>query len=236
MTAGPRLRIGARAPASALSVRSALAAAVSLAALAAWPAGALAQGTGAYAQRYAEQCASCHGPRGTSEMALVPHLGGQPSFYAITQLFLFREGRRNDHPMAQAMSALAKGMNDTDLRGFSDHIATLPPPAGGGAGPRDAARFARGQALANKHHCTGCHGGDLAGGRQVPRVGGQREDYLLIALKGFRSGVRLGYTNAMGEALAGLGEADLDDLAHFMAHAGPAGAASPSAPASGGGR
>ncbi|MCW5634334.1 MAG: c-type cytochrome [Rubrivivax sp.] len=200
---------------------------------------AIAQGAApAYAQRYAEQCASCHGARGTSEMALVPHLGGQPSFYAITQLFLFREGRRNDHPMAAAMAALAKGMSDADLRGYSDLIAMLPPPAAPGGAGRDEARFARGRALAGKHHCIGCHGADLAGGRQVPRVGGQREDYLLIALKGFRSGVRLGYTNAMGEALAGLGEAEIADLAHFLAHfVAPATAAAASvAPASGAGR
>lgn len=189
-----------------------------LAAMAAGP--APAQGAAAYAERYAASCAACHGAQGSSSLALTPHLGGQPSFYAITQLFLFREGRRNDHPMAAAMAAVAKGMSDTDLRGFSDFIATLPPPVDADRGPRDEARFARGQALAGKHHCTGCHGGDLAGGKQVPRVAGQREDYLLIALKGFRSGVRLGYTNAMGEALAGLSPAALDDLAHFMAQGG----------------
>jgi len=178
----------------------------------------------AHAERYAAQCAACHGPQGTSTQALTPHLGGQPSFYAITQLFLFREGRRNDHPLAPAMAAVAKGMSDADLRGFSEVIATLPAPAAADRGLRDDARFARGQALAGKHHCTGCHGTDLAGGKQVPRVSGQREDYLLLALQGFRSGKRLGYTNAMGEALAGLSPEDLADLAHHMAHHGsPAG-------------
>ena len=53
----------------------------------------------------------------------VPVLAGQHAFYAITQLFLFREGRRSD----PAMSAVAKGMKDDDLRGFSQYIATLPP-------------------------------------------------------------------------------------------------------------
>ena len=177
---------------------------------------------GPYGERYAAQCAACHGAQGTSTQALTPHLGGQPSFYAITQLFLFREGRRNDHPMAPAMAAVAKGMSDADLRGYSDFIATLPAPAPADRGPRDEARFARGQALAGKLHCTGCHGSDLAGGKQVPRVAGQREDYLLIALQGFRSGKRLGYTNAMGEALAGLSPDDLADLAHHMAHHGTA--------------
>ncbi len=170
-----------------------------------------------YAARFAAECASCHGPRGTSSQALVPHLGGQPSFYVTTQLFLFREGRRNDHPLAPAMAALARTMSNADLRGFSDAVAALPPPEPAGEAA-DAARKDRGRALAERHHCLACHGADLAGGRQVPRVGGQREDYLRLALKGFRAGVRLGYTNAMGEALAGLAEADLDDLAHFIAH------------------
>ncbi|MBK9133420.1 MAG: c-type cytochrome [Betaproteobacteria bacterium] len=219
-------------------MRSGAARAAAVFAAAVFTAAAAAQGSGggggaaAYAPRFAEHCASCHGARGASAVALVPHLGGQPSFYAITQLYLFREGRRNDHPMAQAMAVLAKGMSDTDLRGYSDFIATLPPPAAPDAATRDAARFERGRTLAFKHHCTGCHGSDLAGGRQVPRVGGQREDYLLIALKGFRAGIRLGYTNAMGEALAGLGEADLADLAHFMAHAvAPAASAAAATPA-----
>ncbi|MFO1296687.1 MAG: c-type cytochrome [Rubrivivax sp.] len=223
------MKAGARTPVRAQGACAAVLAAAAWLATGAFAqgagAGASAAAGGAHAARFAELCASCHGPRGTSEMPLVPHLGGQPSFYAITQLFLFREGRRNDHPLAGAMAAIAKGMSDADLRGFSEFIATLPPPAAptaagaNSAGARDAARFERGRALAFQHHCTGCHGTDLAGGRQVPRIGGQREDYLLIALKGFRAGVRLGYTNAMGEALAGLGEAQIDDLAHFLAHA-----------------
>ena len=52
-----------------------------------------------------------------------PVLAGQPRFYAITQLFLFREGRRAN----EAMTAVAKRMKDDDLRGFSDFIDTLPP-------------------------------------------------------------------------------------------------------------
>ncbi len=180
-------------------------------------AAAMAQPAG-YAARYAEQCAACHGAQGTSAQPLVPHLGGQPAFYVTTQLFLFREGRRNDHPMAAAMTAMARPMTDADLRGFSEAVAALPKPEPRPAAEADAARLARGRALAERHHCLGCHGADLAGGRQVPRIGGQREDYLQLALKGFRAGVRLGYTNAMGEALAGLQPADLEDLAHFLAH------------------
>lgn len=171
---------------------------------------ALAQG---HDQRLQQQCLVCHGPAGRSETALTPSLAGQPSFYAITQLFLFREGRRDN----AAMTAVAKGMSDADLRGFADAIAKLPPPAPPAA-PGDPAKIARGSALAVQAHCNGCHGNEYAGGQQVPRIAHQREDYLLRALQGFRAGTRLGYTNAMGEALAGMTPEQLDDLAHFLAH------------------
>jgi cytochrome c553 len=184
--------------------------------LAPW-APAAAQG-GGYAERYAAVCAACHGPQGVSTQALTPSLGGQPSFYAVTQLFLFRENRRNDHPLAPAMAALAKDMSNDDLRGYADYIATLPPPPPPDAAKADAQKLRRGRALAEKHHCLACHGPDLSGGRNVARVAHQREDYLLLTLKGFRSGVRVGYSNAMAEALSGLGPQDLEDLAHYLAY------------------
>jgi len=205
----------------------AAAAATALPLLAALPAQAAAQSAApaqaaaGYAQRWQAVCAACHGEQGQSTMPLVPSLGGQPSFYVATQLFLFRDGRRNDHPMAAAMTAVAKDMDNTALRGWSDFVATLPAPRRQDAEP-DAAKMQRGRALAESKHCLGCHGRDLAGQRQVPRVAHQREDYLQLTLTGFRSGQRIGYTAAMSEAVTGLTPQDIDALAHFLAHA-PAG-------------
>jgi cytochrome c553 len=173
----------------------------------------------AYAERYAQQCAACHGANGRSEMALTPALAGQHSFYAITQLFMFREGRRSN----EAMSAVAKPFKDADLRGFSDYIASLPPvPAPPPATPPDAARMARGQALAQEHKCFACHGADLSGGQQVPRIAQQREDYLQMTLQEFKSGKRPGYTMAMGEAVGRIPVEDLNTLAYFVARWAPA--------------
>ncbi len=174
-----------------------------------------------YSQKYATTCAACHGAQGASVLPLTPSLAGQPSFYAITQLFLFREGRRDN----ALMSAIANGMSDDDLRGYSDFIGTLPAAALAAvdnaestpAAPADPQRQARGAALSAKLHCAGCHGADLAGGKQVPRLAGQREDYLLHALRGFREARRVGYTPAMSEALAGVTGAELEDLAHYLA-------------------
>jgi cytochrome c553 len=168
-----------------------------------------------YAQRFASLCAACHGANGRSDMPGTPALAGQHSFYAITQLFLFREGRRAN----EAMTAVAKTMTDQDLRGFSDYIGTLPPvPAPPPATPPDTARMARGQALAQEHRCLMCHGADLSGGQQVARIGQQREDYLQMTLREYKSGKRPGYTQAMGEAVSRIPPEDLDTIAYYAAH------------------
>jgi cytochrome c553 len=177
---------------------------------------AMAQDAGSgYAQRFAAECASCHGADGRSETPGTPHLAGQHSYYAVTQLFLFREGRRSN----EAMTAVAKTMKDADLRGFSDFIGTLPPlPAASPTANLDAQRMSRGLALAEQHKCLFCHGPDLSGGQQVPRVTGQREEYLRESLEGYRTRKRVGYTPAMIEPTSTLTAEDVETLAYFAAH------------------
>jgi cytochrome c553 len=167
-----------------------------------------------YPQRFAALCAACHGANGRSDIPGTPVLAGQHMFYAITQLFLFREGRRSN----EAMTAVAKGMSDADMQGFANFIATLPPvPAPPPATPPDPARMKKGAELAHQHKCLICHGADFAGGQQVPRIAGQHEDYLQMSLRGFKSGQRPGYTMAMGEALSRVTLEELDTLAYYAA-------------------
>lgn len=167
-----------------------------------------------YAQRFGAVCAACHGANGRSDMAGTPVLAGQPSLYAITQLFLFRAGRRGN----EAMTAVAKTMSDDDMRGFSDYIGTLPAvPAPAPAAAPDPARMASGRALAEQHKCVYCHGADLGGGQQVPRIGGQKEEYLQASLRGFKTGTRPAYTQAMVSAVSQVPVEDLDTLAYYAA-------------------
>lgn len=176
---------------------------------------ALAQSSASIQERFAV-CTACHGEAGRSSQPLIPSLAGQPSFYAITQLFLFRAGRRGN----EAMTTVAKDMTDDDLRAFSDFIGTLAPPAPAISGA-DPLRMARGAALAQQHRCASCHGSDYAGGKQVARLAHQREDYLTQTLQEFRAGRRVGYTQAMNEALAGIAPEALPDLAHYLSHLPP---------------
>jgi cytochrome c553 len=179
---------------------------------------ALAAAAPAFAQAPAQRaaaCFACHGANGQSQLPLTPSLGGQPAFFVTAQLFLFRDGRRGEAP--PAMYEAAKPLSNDDLRAFGELIARLPPPPPPARAP-DAARFARGRTLAQREHCLVCHNPDLSGGQQTPRLANQREDYLLKALRDYKRGVRIGYGPAMATVLTGLADADLVDLAHFLAY------------------
>ena len=155
-------------------------------------------------------------------MPLTPSLAGLSEFYAATQLYLFREGRRDN----AAMSAIAKGFTDEDLRAFSSLIGSLPKPAMRSAANASEKRpgassggdgSEAGRSLASKYRCDACHGSDFAGGDQVPALAWQREDYLRKTLLEYKKGTRPGYQMAMADALADVPEKDLPVLARYIA-------------------
>jgi cytochrome c553 len=158
-------------------------------------------------------CLACHGAGGVSRVPETPSLAAQPQFFTVAQLFLFRDGRRNN----AAMTAAAKDLTNDDLRALSDYIAKLPPPEPPPE-PTDPARTARGRSLASQNHCTVCHNPDFSGREQMPRLANQREDYLLKAMREYKSGARIGYAGAMAVELRELTDADLDALAHYLSH------------------
>ena len=70
-------------------------------------------------------CLACHGPNGHSQIPETPSIGGQPAFFVVAQLFLFRRGARSN----TGMSEVARTLTDDDLRTFAEWISKLPPPA-----------------------------------------------------------------------------------------------------------
>jgi len=158
-------------------------------------------------------CLACHGAGGQSESANVPSLGGQRAPYTITQLFLFREGMRAAAPM----NDLAKDLSDDDLRAMADALAALPPPKPP-AEPGDSGRLERAQSVVAQNHCNICHRPDFSGQDNVPRIADQREDYLLKTLRDYKSGVRHGYEPTMAETLQPVSDAELVELAYYLAH------------------
>jgi cytochrome c553 len=157
-------------------------------------------------------CLACHGENGQSQLPEVPSLGAQPALYSLTQLVMFRDRLRLSSPM----NDMAQGLSDDDLRKAADLIAKLPPPAPVADAP-DAARMEKARALAGQNRCNFCHQSNFEGGQNVPRLAGQREDYLLKALRGYKDNSRRGYDAAMAEVVYPLQDGDLVEIAYFLA-------------------
>ena len=169
----------------------------------------------AKAQTAAERlqpCLTCHGENGTSATPDVPSLGAQPSYFLLIQLFMFRERLRPIEPM----TSMLKGVSDDDLRRMADALAKLPPPKPD-ASPADPERVTRVQELVAQHRCNFCHSGDYEGQENVPRIAGQREDYLMKALRGYKDNTRRGYDAQMSDVVEPLTDAEFADFAHFLA-------------------
>jgi cytochrome c553 len=173
-----------------------------------WPSLA---GADSIAQRLVP-CFSCHGDNGQSFNPDTPSLGAQPPPYVLIQLFMFREKLRRFEQMNEAV----KGFSDDDLRTFADAIAKLPPPPPTG-GPANPARIERGQVLVHQYRCNVCHNADLAGRDNVPRIAGQREDFLVKTMREYKANTRPGYDASMGDVLQPVSDADILDLAYFTA-------------------
>ena len=189
-----------------LAVAAALAAAVS------FPAAAQDAAKGA-ALAEERGCGSCHGARGVSEQVAIPSLAGQPAEFITLQMILFREGLRDAPPMPD----MAQGLDDTQVEDLAAHFAALPPgppPEKGGA---DAAKAREGEALAARLNCGVCHLPTYAGRAQIPRIAGQREDYLVHALTQYRDGTRRGSDTNMNAVMYGVTDAQIAALAHYMA-------------------
>jgi cytochrome c553 len=160
------------------------------------------------------QCTACHGENGRSALEGIPSLAGQLADFTTIQMILFREGLRPVPPMNQA----AAGMADKDIEDLAAYFASLPPGPPEDRSPRDPALFARGEALIGPRNCGVCHLPDFRGRNQVPRLTGQREDFLAETLKAYRDGRRAGVDTQMNGAVVGLSDAEMEALAHYLAH------------------
>ena len=66
-------------------------------------------------------CAACHGANGIRPQDMWPNLAGQKEGYLISQLKMFRDGRRVN-PM---MTAMSKGLTDADIANLAAYYASL---------------------------------------------------------------------------------------------------------------
>lgn len=159
-----------------------------------------------------EQCAACHGTDGNSALANNPSLAGQPRVFIENTLIMIREGLR---PIAAKQGLLA-GLSDAEIVAIAEHFSTRATRAA--STPRNEAAFSRGEEIASRALCGTCHLPNYVGQQQMPRLAGQREDYLFRSMREFRDNRAQGRDTMMNGVLRGFSDRNLSDMAHYFAH------------------
>ena len=157
-------------------------------------------------------CVACHGQKGVSPMAGSPSLAGQPDIFLQYQLVFMRDGARD----AGVMKAVVKTLTDENIRDLGAYYAALPPPPPFRAtGQVDEQKVT---ALLQQRRCNNCHKEDYSGQGESARLAGQRPEYLLKALKDYRTGERRGRgLAAMMEVSIALHDEDMQMISTYLA-------------------
>ena len=165
-----------------------------------------AEGDVVRGEKLAYTCLGCHGIEGYRNAYpsyRVPKLGGQKTAYLIAALQGYRDATR----VHTTMNAQAQSMSDQDIEDVSAYLATLGTEtvaAGGSAAP----------AFDKAATCVACHGQNgISMSPTWPTLAGQHEEYLVHALKQYRSGARK--NPVMMPLAAGLTDSDIKLLAKY---------------------
>ena len=155
-------------------------------------------------------CAACHGADSNSSTAEIPAIAAQPKIFVENYLILSREGLRGPPDM----QGLLKGIPDRDIVTMAKHYSALP--AKPASEPVDKKLFRRGKEIAAKNRCASCHDASFRGREQMPRLAGQREEFLAEMMLQYRQNRRPGGDTMMSATLYGIPEADFKALAHYF--------------------
>lgn len=151
-------------------------------------------------------CAACHGEQGISVRAGVPSLAGLDNSYLIKALSEYVNGTRAN----ELMFVYKTTLDPQDIRALAAYYNSLP-------ATRTTTRVqGRPAAAQTRRACSGCHGADgnpITPG--MPRLAGQEETYLTVALTHYREGRRSDET--MAAATATLSDTTLQRLAAYYA-------------------
>jgi cytochrome c553 len=152
-------------------------------------------------------CQGCHGIanyKNAFPSYSVPKLGGQNQTYIANALKAYAAGERS-HPTMHSQAVSLNDQQRADIAAYlrgqpakaSNQVVGTPPPA--------------------TQTCVACHGADGAKtvGDDYPILAGQQADYIVQALKDYKSGKR---KNAvMGGIIGGIQEKDFAAIAQFFA-------------------
>jgi cytochrome c553 len=160
----------------------------------------------------AQTCFACHGQDGNSTNPMYPTLAGQNSRYIYLQLKDFKEGRRKD----PQMTPMAEPLSRDDMLALADFFAKQKQAPGGFKA--DAAKVAAGRKKSEEVLCPMCHLGEFVGQNEIPRVAGQKYEYIRKQLEDFKAKRRTNDAGNMTSVAGTLSDADIENLAQYIAN------------------
>ena len=158
----------------------------------------------------AATCDVCHGPNGNSVLKDIPSIAGQPKVFIENQLVMIREGMR-DIPQ---MKGTLDNVQDSELTELAHHYASIKiakPPT-----QKQADLYNKGERLSKEMRCGICHLPTFVGRDQMPRLAGQREDYMLYTMRAMKANQVVGRDPNMITSLYGIADEDLQAIAHYL--------------------
>ena len=160
-------------------------------------------------------CAQCHGARGEGiGDAWTPAIAGQHPRVLAKQLVDYRHGARWD-PRMEKVAGRHILKSTQDIADIVAYVGRLNPPPASSIGSGEWVH--RGERLYGAL-CRACHGpqGEGSGARFIPRLAGQRYDYLLRQLHDTVDGRRPSMVMIHERALARLDMEDLMGIADYL--------------------
>lgn len=166
--------------------------------------------------RVSDTCVGCHGTNGNSLNQRYPSLAGQPTSYLVAQLQNFSNGRRANPNMAP----LAMTMSEAEIQSLAKHFAKQQPVKNRFFKP-DPDSQTKGKRLVEAGGCAACHGNEMLGQEQFPRLAGQGYDYILVQLDAFAIGTRIDPSGTMKPIAEAASLADRKAMASYLASLSP---------------
>ena len=158
-----------------------------------------------------KKCTKCHGETGNSTASGMPSLTAQAPGYFITSMQAYVDGSRKHKLMKKLVSKL----DEQTIKEMGVFYAVQQPLPTETVGDGDTES---GGEVAEK--CATCHGVDgNANADDMPTLAGQDARYFIKAMQAYKEGARK--QQSMFEAVDGLSESDINDLATFYAKQEP---------------
>ncbi len=157
-----------------------------------------------------ELCKTCHGADGRPTQPNVPIVWGQEFYYLYVQLKDFKSGLRK----SEIMTPMTAEMSREEMKALAQWFSQQKWPRTGYRTPSKYVPVAEQAIVAAA--CPSCHLGAFTGNSRVPRVAGQKLDYLDTILLAFKTKKR-NNSPTKTALLDGFSDEQLHALAEYLA-------------------